>query len=87
MLGVGTILVMSESPESSETEAAQSTGATIHMEVDGAPTFDAPAKLETWDTPDGSVTGFRYSEDAKIMERADHVAKVREVMDRDAASQ
>ena len=74
---------MSDTPETPDTE----TGATIHMDIEGAPTFPASAKLETWDAPDGSVTGMRYSETKEIMDRDDHVAKVKEVMERDAASQ
>lgn len=76
---------MSETSETSPTEAAQ-TGATIHMDVAGAPTFAPTVDLETWDTTEGSVTGVRNSESTKIMERDDHVAKVREVMERDATS-
>ena len=76
---------MSETPETSETEAAQ-IGATIHLDVAGAPTFAPTVDLETWNTPEGPVTGVRNSEDSEIMERDDHVAKVREVMKRDATS-
>ncbi len=74
---------MSDTAETPDSEK----GATTHMDIEGAPTFPASAKLETWDAPDGSVTGMRYSETKKIMERDDHVAKVREVMERDAESQ
>ena len=60
-------------------------GATIHIKVEGAPTFEPTRDLESWKTPEGNVTGVRYSESQEIMEHDEHAAVVGATMERDTA--
>lgn len=61
------------------------TGAIVHMDLEGAPTFEPTRKVESWDTPEGKATGLKY-DGPEIMEREDHVAMVEAVMAKDAAA-
>jgi hypothetical protein len=65
-------------------ETLSEDGAIVHMTVEGTPSFEPIRKLESWKTPEGGVTGVRYTEAQEIMERDDHVAFVKATMERDA---
>ncbi len=53
------------------------------MTAEGTPSFEPIRKLESWETPEGGVTGVRYTEAQEIMERDEHVAFVKATMERD----